>query len=384
MKTIPHGDKLPALIDALKDRNAEIRAYAVGQLEDVGPDAKAAVPALILLLQEKALRISAAKALAKIGPDARSAAQELVRLLADDEKIVQTTALSALSTFGLDVPVLKALELGMGKIRLANEEVSDATLRTVREIGLPHVLVNQAGMHNKPGEYQLPKSADEITSIGLSKSKITDAGLKELAALKNLTSLWLDDTRVTDMGMKELAGLKKLDSLSLYGTKVTSVGLKDLAGLKLKWLVLSNYQKTDATLRSLREIDSLNALLRVQPGRNQWTAGFDYAHLDLDFTTVTDAGLKELAGLTGMQSLTLNGNNVTDVGLKELAALKDLQILNLQGTKVTDAGLKELAGLKKLKELNLAHTKVTDAGIQQLRAALPSIGCIYDQSGKVR
>ena len=45
---------------------------------------------------------------------------------------------------------------------------------------------------------------------------MTDAGLKELAGLKNLQSLNLDDTKVTDAGLKELAGLKSLQSLDLY------------------------------------------------------------------------------------------------------------------------------------------------------------------------
>ena len=44
---------------------------------------------------------------------------------------------------------------------------------------------------------------------------------------------------------------------------------------------------------------------------------------------------------------------MTDAGLKELAGLKNLQTLDLGGTQVTDAGLKELAGLKSLQSLNL-------------------------------
>ena len=45
---------------------------------------------------------------------------------------------------------------------------------------------------------------------------------------------------------------------------------------------------------------------------------------------MTDAGLKELAGLKGLQDLHLIGcQRVTDAGLKELAALKELQTLNL-------------------------------------------------------
>ena len=90
-------------------------------------------------------------------------------------------------------------------------------------------------------------------------------------------------------------------------------------------------------------------------------------------TQVTDAGLKELAGLTQLQTLYLTGTKVTDAGLKELAGLTRLQWLNLQGTKVTDEGLKELAGLKQLHMLFLDGTQVTDAGVQELQKALPKV-----------
>ena len=52
------------------------------------------------------------------------------------------------------------------------------------------------------------------------------------------------------------------------------------------------------------------------------------------------------------------GTQVTDAGLKELAGLTELQLLDLEGTQVTDAGLKELAGLKKLQGLYLYSTQV--------------------------
>jgi hypothetical protein len=50
-----------------------------------------------------------------------------------------------------------------------------------------------------------------------------------------------------------------------------------------------------------------------------------------------------------------------------------LRRLDLNGTKVTDAGLKELAGLKNLKLLFLFDAPVTPAGIAELKKALP--GC---------
>jgi hypothetical protein len=62
---------------------------------------------------------------------------------------------------------------------------------------------------------------------------------------------------------------------------------------------------------------------------------------------------------------------VSDAGLKELAGVHQLQELDLAYTKVSDAGLKELAGLKHLQTLDLSSTEVTDAGVKELQKALP-------------
>src|ERR1043166_1521195 len=79
----------------------------------------------------------------------------------------------------------------------------------------------------------LSKLPDPGVPFGLSlwQTKVTDAGLKELAGLKSLHSLLVDGTEVTDAGMKELAGLQNLRSLALGGN-VTDAGLQELAGLK--------------------------------------------------------------------------------------------------------------------------------------------------------
>ena len=62
--------------------------------------------------------------------------------------------------------------------------------------------------------------------------------------------------------------------------------------------------------------------------------------------SVTDGGLKELAGLTQLRGLRLAScNGVTDAGVKALAGLTLLRGLDLRDTQVTDECLKELAGL---------------------------------------
>ena len=55
-----------------------------------------------------------------------------------------------------------------------------------------------------------------------------DAGLKELAGLKNLDCLYRDGTQITDGGLKHLAGLKNLQTLNLFGTKATKAGIAAL------------------------------------------------------------------------------------------------------------------------------------------------------------
>src|SRR5262245_45679699 len=61
---------------------------------------------------------------------------------------------------------------------------------------------------------------------------LTDSGLKELAAMKELHTLDLTQTKITDAGLKELGALKGLQTLNLTNTRVTDIGLKELAQLK--------------------------------------------------------------------------------------------------------------------------------------------------------
>ncbi len=54
---------------------------------------------------------------------------------------------------------------------------------------------------------------------------VTDAGVKELAALQQLQSLNLQETEVTDAGLKELTALKQMQTLNLsFCSGVTDAG----------------------------------------------------------------------------------------------------------------------------------------------------------------
>jgi hypothetical protein len=158
------------------------------------------------------------------------------------------------------------------------------------------------------------------------------------------------------------------------GTKISDAGLTKLASFKsLTTLTLSGRQLTDKALQALRAAGVLHALSRASAvsGRRP-TRLDDVTALDLSETAVTDAGLKELADLTGLTSLHLIRTRVTDAGLKEVASYEGLASLSLVlCPKVSDAGLKELATLKTLTAMDQRHCdNVTDTGIREFQTAL--------------
>lgn len=102
----------------------------------------------------------------------------------------------------------------------------------------------------------LPKlpAPERLFGLKLWNTQITDAGLKEMAAMKNLTCLDLSETAVTDAGLKELAGLQKLTTLNLKRTKISNAGLKTLAGLRnLVHLDVAFTKVTDAAVDEFRK-----------------------------------------------------------------------------------------------------------------------------------
>ena len=95
--------------------------------------------------------------------------------------------------------------------------------------------------------------ADKIASLDLARTKVTDAGLAKLGAMKNLQELHLENTGITDAGLDHLKGLASLEYLNLYNTKVTDAGVAKLAGLgKLKALYLWQSGVTKAGVAALK------------------------------------------------------------------------------------------------------------------------------------
>ena len=101
---------------------------------------------------------------------------------------------------------------------------------------------------------KLGSVGNDLFWLDLSRTGITDAGLKVLAKMPNLERLDLRGTAVGDAGVRALAGLSHLETLNLYGTRVTDVGLQALRELpSLRRLYVGGTPVTEPGLEALRK-----------------------------------------------------------------------------------------------------------------------------------
>ena len=79
---------------------------------------------------------------------------------------------------------------------------------------------------------QLEPLSQQVHTLNLARTKVSDDGLKAIENLKNLRRLHLENTKITDAGLTHLKTLTNLEYLNLYGTQVTDSVASELEGLK--------------------------------------------------------------------------------------------------------------------------------------------------------
>ena len=71
-------------------------------------------------------------------------------------------------------------------------------------------------------------SEGNLLRLGLDRLPVTNDALPVIAKQTRLRALYLFDTKISDAGLKQLAGLKELKILMLTGSPVTSSGIDQL------------------------------------------------------------------------------------------------------------------------------------------------------------
>lgn len=279
-----------------------------------------------------------------------AALKSLERITPPDR--INDAGMDALTTA---LPQLKAMYV-------CGNELTDAgmamlpRLRSLEELYIGGGRITNAGLAHLaklPALHYLSLWGNE-KSLG---RRITDDGLRHIREIPALKTLVLPSI-ITDAGVAHLAGHPTLENLSLYNTQITNQGLPYLASLpSLRKLNLRNRDAdprnppiTDAGLAHLKRIKTLE-------------------HLDLPNFGFTDAGLADLGELTNLKYLWIGcrGNSpFTDAGMKHVAKLHALESLSINAKNLSDEGVACIASLSRLRSLLLGTDAISVEGMAQL------------------
>jgi hypothetical protein len=240
------------------------------------------------------------------------------------------------------------------------DDAEDAAAKWVVEIG---------GMISRDDKAPGKPVIEVVLLTG--NKKITNEGLKELKAFKNLKWLGVFGCeQISDEGMRHVKEVVSLERLALDHTSVTDAGFAELKDLKkLKSLSLTGSNKvTDKGTETIKGFADLEVL----------SLGGVVTEKGVTTGTITDKGVKNLVGLKKLTYLNLAEAKLTDAAVKDIAdnmpQLQTLQLgvlLNTGGSEITDASVPHLARLTKLTMLGLAGSKITGDGVQALQKKLP-------------
>lgn len=223
-------------------------------------------------------------------------------------------------------------------------------------------VVTDFGWGNPAFTPELWQRLPELTSLRnlIAEGKCTDtAGLEVLTKLPNLEKIFINGSTFDDAGFAVLARVPNLKSIGFDHNHVfTGAGMAALkAAPNLRRIGLGGCMKVTAEgAKSCGEVTQLESL--------------KLTHLGLGDDTL--AAFDRLVNLHELEFDNSFRGTLTGVGLAKIGAMKGLEKLML-GEFVTtyDSGLKNLAELKGLKTLTLAKVGLPEPDLARLQADLP-------------
>lgn len=187
----------------------------------------------------------------------------------------------------------------------------------------------------------------ELKTLDLSRSVVTDSAFRNLPQFQHLTLVTLADTALGEGTLQWLTALPHLRQLNLAGCSIS----EDSTNAPWTFLQL---QSIDLSRGALRK----NRMARFQlPVLNT---------LNLDSCGLTDDDIQSIAVYPNLKSLDLSGNPLGGRGLTAVVNLPIVE-LRLARTHLTDRGLESLAGLSHALELlDVSETPVSGVGFRAL------------------
>ena len=239
-KSGPAG--VSALIDGLKIPDRDTRYFSAYYLGEIGPDAKAAVPALVKLLKDlnkdsddpvehmrsMALQSAAVHSLGQIGPDAKGAIPDLAKMLNDTGTEKPREVVDALGSIGK--PAIAALiealnnrnqdirseaSNALGSLHGAASPAVPALIKVLKSDHHDEVRRDAASALGEIGTAGRPAIPTLIESLGGTDERITEEGanalvkisvaLQDSGAVNAVNELEWAERRLTELSLNEQA-----------------------------------------------------------------------------------------------------------------------------------------------------------------------------------
>lgn len=193
-----------------------------------------------------------------------------------------------------------------------------------------------------------------VETLGLCGKNITDSCLPFIRHLR-LRSLGLPDTRVSDAGVAELAAgtiAKQLRYLNLSGTNVTNATIREMDRFPLLRKL------------SLRSTNINDSGIAVLPNQFTW--------LDLSETNISDHSSAHFSRLSNLEYLTLVRTSIGAEMVRTCLSLPTLRVLDVSNSNVDDSVADQDIGTS-LEAISVYATRMTTTGIEKLRSRYPTL-----------
>jgi hypothetical protein len=224
-----------------------------------------------------------------------------------------------------------------------------------------------------------------LEALNLLKSNsLTDAGVFHVSGMRSLRTLRVPCAKLSVRGFALLSRLVNLHTLELSHVPDAVVQQGTVATLlmpltQLRSLTIHASKESDSICftapHHTQERLTTLALTASGGGSGAGIGTFTaLRRLDRSWSTGVDLSLLHIAGLANLVELRLSNSDLTDRGmaaLRQSHCRETLQLLDIRHCDVTDAGMKDLAHVSGLVDLDISGcTRVTDIGMWYLSRKL--------------
>ena len=213
--------------------------------------------------------------------------------------------------------------------------------------------------------FQALTQCPSLTSLELAYfGKATDAGLEQLAGLKNLESFTFRGSPVKGHGFAKFKGWTKLKRINFHSNTLDDEGLgyvcENFPNLEFIKLWHSKLL-TDASAGHLKKLKKLTGIeiscAKASAGlvKNLRELPMEYAALEYGVNAPASEAIATVKSIPTLRRLSIDGKAFTDADLAALASVAQVRELSLSNLDLTDARLPQLQSFAHLKSLTLVR-----------------------------